>query len=787
MKKRTRQIEELYADMKREVVDISINKLIISKDKKNVKYDPNYQRNYIWSNSKAINLIETIFINGVIPPLTVIETNNGLEIIDGRQRFETLLNFYNNVFPLRHFGLDKLPDLDGLYYNNLPHNLQQLFAEYKMKIILYSPNKFMFSDDIELIKRDLFKRSNFGMTALTPSEIARAKYLYDFLTIKFTSLFENDLEFYTNCINILLPKNKRELENRERMNLLLVAIRESLVMTYMPIIDSKTIRVGAAIYDKYYSTFVSPMNEKEKSQKYDEIIKILKKLHLVQLQLIKDNDGLKDNVQFFKCLFWMFSILYENFPNEFYGFDINQLCHYIKTSGYNYFSNYKNTTANDIEKRHLYVKNYLCDVLKLDISHYLKEVKYNPRLITYRHTSEFNVNEAWTKFGSTEQVMAVNDTMEVGEIISLIKQNRFVVRSDYQRAEVKSRKKASRIIESIILGVKLPPIYLYVVKGEDKLDRFTVLDGQQRLISILKFMGENITDSNYNYIKTYKKNYSLTGLKDLSGLNGQTYDGEENSLNPLKKTLIQNYKFDIVRIDEKANPNFDSVDMFLRLNQNPCPIRANSFEMWNSFDIIQTLDKIKEIAKFPLFKQTGNKMSEEELVTTLAYLDFLNINIDTIDDFFLTYLYLENSGKQFEHTEVKLSIKNKNKLTDFLEDLEPDSAEDLKFRSCLDDVNLFVDKLKILSSKDPNILLRIFNPNIAKPRKGNKKDFYITWLILRPLDLHVVETYKDAILKDLEKIFKTMKNMPESKDVDTFISYIKDIISKYSKFSNSDR
>ncbi len=128
MKKRTRQIEELYADMKREVVDISINKLIISKDKKKVKYDPNYQRHYIWSNSKAINLIETIFINGVIPPLTVIETNNGLEIIDGRQRFETLLNFYNNGFPLRHFGLDKLPDLDGLYYNNLPHNLKQLFA-----------------------------------------------------------------------------------------------------------------------------------------------------------------------------------------------------------------------------------------------------------------------------------------------------------------------------------------------------------------------------------------------------------------------------------------------------------------------------------------------------------------------------------------------------------------------------------------------------------------------------------------------------------------------------------
>lgn len=787
MRKRTRQIEEIYADIRREVVDISINKLIISKDKKNVRYDPSYQRNYIWNSTKAINLIETIFINGVIPPLTVIETDDGLEIIDGRQRFETLLTFYNNEFPLRYFGLNKLTDLDGLYFKDLPHNLQQLFSEYKMKLILYTPNKFMSHEDIELIKRDLFKRSNFGMTALTPSEIARAKYLYDFLTIKFTSLFEKDLEFYNDCINILLAKNKRELENRERINLLLVAIREVLIMSYMPIINEKTIRVDNAVYDKYYNTFIASLSEKEKIKKYDETVKILKKLHLIQLQLIKDNDGLKDNVQFFKCLFWMFSVLYENFPNEFYNFNINQLLHYIKTSGYNYFSNYKNTTANDIERRYSYVKDYICNILKIDISHYLKSVKYNSKLITYKRTFQINSNESWTKFGSTEQVMAVNDTMEIGEIISLIKQNRFVVRSDYQRAEVKSRKKASRIIESIILGVKLPPIYLYVVKGADKLDRFTVLDGQQRLISILKFMGENITDSNYNYINTYKKSYSLTGLKDLPGLNKQTYDGEETGLNPLKKALIQNYKFDIVRIDEKANPNFDSVDMFLRLNQNPCPIRANSFEMWNCFDIIQTLDKIKEIAKFPLFKQTGNNMNEEELVTTLAYMDFLDISIDSIDRFFLVYLYTENSGKQFEHTEIKLSIKNKNRLTDFLEDLEPYGVDDIKFRTCLDSVNSFVDKLKILSSEDPNILLKIFNPNIAKPRKGSKKDFYITWLILRPLDLHVVETYNNDILKDLEKAFKLMKNMPEAKNVNSFIDYIKDMISKYSKFSNNEK
>ena len=99
--------------------------------------------------------------------------------------------------------------------------------------------------------------------------------------------------------------------------------------------------------------------------------------------------------------------------------------------------------------------------------------------------------------------------LKITEIIKLIKNNRFIIRPEFQRTEVKSRKKASKIIESIILGVKLPPIYVYVTRGEDGLDRYTVLDGQQRLISILKFMGEPITDEKFNYIKTYKNKYAL--------------------------------------------------------------------------------------------------------------------------------------------------------------------------------------------------------------------------------------------------------------------------------------
>ena len=476
-------------------------------------------------------------------------------------------------------------------------------------------------------------------------------------------------------------------------------------------------------------------------------------------------------------------MLYKVYPDEFYNFNIDKFCHYVENGGKEYFGNYKNTTASDIEKRYSYVNKYITKELELDIGDYIESLKENKKVLIFKPDENINPNEDWNGIKANKQLIVTEETLEVGEIIKLIKQNRFIIRPNYQRAEVKSRRKASRIIESIIIGVKLPPIYLYTKTYENGLSQDIVLDGQQRLIDILKFMGEPITDEDYNYIHTYKEKYALTGLKDLKNLNGKVYEEGENSINEFKRDPIKNYIFDVIRINERANEDFDSVDMFLRLNQNPCPISINTFEMWNSFDIVKTISKIKQIAKYKLFKQYGNKMKEEELVTTLAYMDYEEIDIDNIEKFFSIYTYLENKDKRNEHYEIKISVNNKSAITNFLEDLQPDSKEENEFIKSVDSVNNFIDKLNILSKEDDTLLIKIFNPNIKVPRQGNRKDFYITWLILQELDTHIISTYREEILKDLEELFKQMKNMPADKKVKEFINYVKSIINEYSKYN----
>ena len=785
MKKKAEKLEELYKDLKRELTYITVEN-IISNEKYNIRYNPSYQRNYIWNITKAVNLIETVLINGEIPPITVIKRADEIEVIDGRQRYESLLKFYRNEFPLKMCGLEKLKELSGLYYKDLPTNVKTIFAEYKLKMIIYTADYFTTTDEeLELIKRDLFRRYNYGMTGLTRSEIARAKYLYDDITISFTDLFRNDQELYDKCVNVLLPKTKQSIEEREKINLLLVAIREIMVMPYIPIIGEKSVRVGTAVYDRYYEVFINTLSEKEKKEKIEEFVKIISKIYLVKEKLNNANNGLKDNILFFKSLYWMLSVLYKEYSNEFYSFNVNQFVHYVENGGQIYFDNYKNITPDSVESRHAYMNKYINKELNLNTTNYIYCTKKNKTEVKYRKNIKLKNNENWNGIGSNRQVITIRDTLKITEIIKLIKNNRFIIRPEFQRTEVKSRKKASKIIESIILGVKLPPIYVYVTRGEDGLDRYTVLDGQQRLISILKFMGEPITDEKFNYIKTYKNKYALLGLKDLPGLNSKVYEEGENSINQFKRQPILNYEIEVIKIDRQANPNFNSVDMFLRLNQNPCPIRINSFEMWNSFDIIDSINRIKEIAKYSLFKQYGNNMKEEELVTTLAYMNYREITIENIRDFFSIYMYMENKDKQNEHYEIKMTIPNKEQITKFLEEMEPSSEQEKIFLYSIDSVSDFVDKLKTLSQEDEKALIKIFNPNISVPRNGNKKDFYITWLFLQQLDRHIVNTYRKTILKDMEEIFKLMKNMPKNRNEESFINYIKNLINKYARYSGN--
>lgn len=59
---------------------------------------------------------------------------------------------------------------------------------------------------------------------------------------------------------------------------------------------------------------------------------------------------------------------------------------------------------------------------------------------------------------------------------------------------------------------------------------------------------------------------------------------------------ILEFPMDIIEIDAEQNPDFSQIDLFLRLNTKPYPIKENTFEMWNAYIDKDIVTKVKEIA-----------------------------------------------------------------------------------------------------------------------------------------------------------------------------------------------
>jgi hypothetical protein len=101
---------------------------------------------------------------------------------------------------------------------------------------------------------------------------------------------------------------------------------------------------------------------------------------------------------------------------------------------------------------------------------------------------------------------------------------------EYQRRKRWDNTRKSRLIESFIMNVPIPPIFLY----EAEYSAYEVMDGLQRLTAIDDF---------------YKGKYTLVGLQYWQELNGRTY---QNLPDQVRKGIDRRYLSSIVLLQETA-------------------------------------------------------------------------------------------------------------------------------------------------------------------------------------------------------------------------------------------
>jgi len=83
------------------------------------KLDPEYQRRHRWNVERKSRLIESFLMNVPVPPVFLYEHELArFEVMDGRQRLNTLMEFYADKFELK--GLQYWTELHGKTYSKLP-------------------------------------------------------------------------------------------------------------------------------------------------------------------------------------------------------------------------------------------------------------------------------------------------------------------------------------------------------------------------------------------------------------------------------------------------------------------------------------------------------------------------------------------------------------------------------------------------------------------------------------------------------------------------------------------
>lgn len=162
-----------------------------------------------------------------------------------------------------------------------------------------------------------------------------------------------------------------------------------------------------------------------------------------------------------------------------------------------------------------------------------------------------------------EKTKIVKQTWSILEIYQKVQSKKLILDPDYQRNPIWKPDKKTAFIESLYMGILIPPIYVVEIPGESILDSvsYEVVDGKQRLTTILDFIGN----------KFYLGSKSLEYYTDW--FSNKKFAQIQSEYSELTNAMLSSV-LDIYVITANS-PEFTKYDIFSRLNKGSAPLKVN--------------------------------------------------------------------------------------------------------------------------------------------------------------------------------------------------------------------
>lgn len=164
-----KQISEKKQDIKFDTRDYPVNYLVSQYEKQEFYIPLEYQRNFVWGDKDRCTFIESILMGLPIPLMFFADTDDGrIEIVDGAQRTQTLVQFCQNDLELQ--GLQILTNSNGFAFQDLAPAIQRRFLNTNIRVV------FLEEGTTEKVRQEIFKRINTSGLMAKPAEARRGSF-----------------------------------------------------------------------------------------------------------------------------------------------------------------------------------------------------------------------------------------------------------------------------------------------------------------------------------------------------------------------------------------------------------------------------------------------------------------------------------------------------------------------------------------------------------------------------------------------------------------------------------
>ena len=173
------------------------------------------------------------------------------------------------------------------------------------------------------------------------------------------------------------------------------------------------------------------------------------------------------------------------------------------------------------------------------------------------------------------------------DLFRMMVENELNLQPDYQREFVWNNRTMSKFIESLLLSIPIPTIFL----AENKDDTFEVIDGQQRLTTLFAFMKSDRVVEEVKLSDSLKNVNTLTlnGLETLTKYNKKKFEDLEDGL----KRKFNNVSLPVVIIKKDSTEDI-KYDIFSRINSGSA--KLNSQELLNVMYRGKLIKSLNEVA-----------------------------------------------------------------------------------------------------------------------------------------------------------------------------------------------